>query len=113
MLWWSLASPALQKCFAALMDDNRARTFGGAHQMSRPWSPNEPARQPDYRRMYNEVRKLYDRIASQDQCITFLLVELRAAQKRIEKLETWRARTVTENATLDEQVSRLDQCSSL
>jgi hypothetical protein len=37
--------------------------------------------------MYNETRKLYDRIASQDQCITFLLVELRAVQKRLEKLE--------------------------
>jgi hypothetical protein len=55
--------------------------------MSRPYSPNEPARQPDYRKMYVEVRKLYDRIASQDSCITYLLVELRAAQKRIDKLE--------------------------
>ena len=53
----------------------------GTQVMSRPWSPDEPARQPDYRRMYNEVRKVYDRIASQDQCITFLLVELRAVQK--------------------------------
>lgn len=55
--------------------------------MSRPFSPNEPARQPDYRRMYTEVHKLYDRLANQDGCITWLLVELRALQKRVTKLE--------------------------
>jgi hypothetical protein len=80
--------------------------------MARPWNPDEPARQPDYRKMYNEVRKVYDRIASQDSCITYLLIELRAAQKRIEKLEAWRARTVTET-TMGETSPRLDQCSNL
>lgn len=81
--------------------------------MSRPWNPNEPARQPDYRRMYNEVRKVYDRIASQDQCITFLLVELRAAQKRIEKLEQHRARTATANTPMGEPIHRPDQPADL
>ena len=81
--------------------------------MSRPWSPTEPARQPDYRRMYNEVRKLYDRIASQDSCITYLLIELRAAQKRIEKLEAWRARNAIEGSTMDEAVDRLGECPNL
>jgi hypothetical protein len=37
--------------------------------------------------MYIEVRKLYDRIGNQDGCITFLLVELRALQKRVTQLE--------------------------
>ncbi len=63
--------------------------------------------------MYNEVRKLYDRIASQDQCITFLLIELRAAQRRIEHLETWRARTVTEDASRIPALSGLDQSTHL
>jgi hypothetical protein len=61
--------------------------------MSRLRSPDEPTRQPDYRRMYTEVRKLYDRIASQDSCITYLLVELRAVQKRLAKLEQHSAHT--------------------
>jgi hypothetical protein len=81
--------------------------------MSRPWSPDEPARQPDYRRMYNEVRKVYDRIASQDQCITFLLVELRALQKRVEKLEQARARALTEDADRIPALSGLDQSTHL
>jgi hypothetical protein len=55
--------------------------------MARPWSPDEPARQPDYRRIYMEVRKVYDRIKTQDECITWLLVELRALQKRVTQLE--------------------------
>lgn len=40
----------------------------------------EPAREAAYRR-------LYDRISGQDGCITWLLVELRALQKRVAKLE--------------------------
>jgi hypothetical protein len=55
--------------------------------MARPWNPTEQSRQPTYRRTYNETRKLYNRIDNQDGCITFLLVELRALQKRITKLE--------------------------
>ena len=81
--------------------------------MSRPWSPTEPARQKEYRVAYNEVRKLYDRIASQDSCITFLLVELRAVQKRLEKLEAHRARTATENTPMGEPIYRTDQPADL
>lgn len=55
------------------------------------WRPNEPAREEIY-------RKLYDRIANQDGCITFLLVELRAVQRRLDQLEKWRARTATGSA---------------
>jgi hypothetical protein len=62
--------------------------------MSRPFSRNEPARQTDYRRTYVELRKVYDRIAAQDSCITYLLVELRAVQKRMNKLEQHNANKV-------------------
>jgi hypothetical protein len=50
----------------------------------RPWSPDEPAREPAYRAAHREI---HDRLANQDGCITFLLVELRALQKRVAKLE--------------------------
>jgi hypothetical protein len=48
--------------------------------MTRLDPSSEPARDAAYRR-------LYDRISGQDGCITFLLVELRALQKRVTKLE--------------------------
>lgn len=48
--------------------------------MSRADPSNEPSRELAYRR-------LYDRISTQDGCITFLLIELRALQKRVTKLE--------------------------
>jgi hypothetical protein len=70
------------------------------------WRPDEPARHPLY-------RKLHDRITNQDQCITFLLVELRTLQKRVDKLERARARSLTENTTLDESPSALDQYPDL
>jgi len=50
----------------------------------RPWSPDEPAREPAYRAAHREI---HDRLANQDGCITFLLVELRALQKRVTQLE--------------------------
>ena len=52
--------------------------------MTRLDPSNEPAREPAYRAAH---RQLYDRIGNQDGCITFLLVELRALQKRVTKLE--------------------------
>lgn len=55
--------------------------------MARQWSSGEPARQPDYRNLYMRALKFEDRLAGQDGCITWLLVELRALQKRIAKLE--------------------------
>jgi hypothetical protein len=48
------------------------------------WRPDEPAREPAYRAAH---RQLHDRIGNQDGCITFLLVELRALQRRVTKLE--------------------------
>jgi hypothetical protein len=44
------------------------------------WRPDEPAREAAYSR-------LYERIVGQDDCITWLLAELRALQQRITKLE--------------------------
>ena len=52
--------------------------------MTRPWNPDEPSREPAYRAAHREI---HDRLANQDGCITFLLVELRALQKRVTKLE--------------------------
>ena len=49
---------------------------------------NEPARERAY-------LKLHDRIANQDSCITFLLIELRAVQKRLAKLEQHHADTAS------------------
>jgi hypothetical protein len=72
------------------------------------WRPDEPARQPQYRKSQDMI---HDRLANQDGCITWLLIEVRSLQKRVEKLETWRARTVTE--PLDEPVPQLDQHSNL
>jgi len=54
---------------------------------SKVWRRSEPARQPDYRNLYMRALKFEDRLAGQDGCITFLLVELRALQKRVAKLE--------------------------
>lgn len=48
------------------------------------WHPDEPARDPDYRRAY---AKMHERMQTQDGCITWLLVELRALQKRVTQLE--------------------------
>jgi hypothetical protein len=48
------------------------------------WRPDEPAREPAYRAAHREI---HDRLANMDGCITFLLVELRALQKRVDKLE--------------------------
>jgi hypothetical protein len=56
------------------------------------WRPDELSRDPRYRRSQIEIR---DRLANQDGCITFLLVHLRALQKRVNQLETWRARSAT------------------
>jgi hypothetical protein len=52
--------------------------------MSRIDPSNEPAREPAYRRSQEVI---HDRLANQDGCITFLLVELRELQKRVTKLE--------------------------
>jgi hypothetical protein len=52
--------------------------------MTRPWNPDEPSREPAYRVAHREI---HDRLANQDGCITFLLAELRALQKRVAKLE--------------------------
>jgi hypothetical protein len=52
--------------------------------MARPWSPDEPARHPAYRRSQDII---HDRLANQDGCITWLLVELRTLQKRVTQLE--------------------------
>ena len=50
---------------------------------------NEPARNPDYRQAY---AKMHARLANQESCITWLLVELRALQKRVAQLEQRNAR---------------------
>ena len=50
------------------------------------WRPDEPARQDLY-------RSLKIRIDNQDSCITWLLVELRAVQKRLAKLEKYHEST--------------------
>ena len=52
--------------------------------MSRLDPSGEPAREPAYRAAHREI---HDRLANMDGCITFLLVELRALQKRVTKLE--------------------------
>jgi hypothetical protein len=54
------------------------------------WRSDEPGREPAYRRSQNII---HDRLANQDGCITFLLVELRALQKRVAKLEQHNAHT--------------------
>lgn len=45
---------------------------------------NEPNREPAYRKSQVEIR---DRLANRESCITWLLVELRALQKRVTQLE--------------------------
>jgi hypothetical protein len=55
--------------------------------MTRLDPSNEPARQPEYRKFYTDLRKMAERICTQDGCISWLLVELRALQKRVDKLE--------------------------
>jgi len=57
---------------------------------SKHWRPDEPAREPAYRAAQ---RVIHDRLANQDSCITWLLVELRAVQKRVAKLEEHNAHT--------------------
>jgi len=74
------------------------------------WRPDEPSREPAYRAAHREI---HDRIAGQDGCITFLLVELRALQKRVNQLEAWRARTVAAETPLVQPISRLDQSADL
>ena len=54
------------------------------------WRPTEPAREPAYRKSQEII---HDRLANQDGCITWLLVELRALQKRVDKLEKHNAHT--------------------
>src|SRR4029077_2853511 len=63
---------------------DRCRTTSCNGAMTRADPSGEPAREPAYRAAH---RQLYDRIGTQDGCITFLLVELRALQKRVTKLE--------------------------
>jgi hypothetical protein len=46
--------------------------------------------------MYTEVRKLNDRVKTQDECITWLLIQLRTTQKRVTKLEAHHA-SITAN----------------
>lgn len=74
------------------------------------WRPEEPAREPAYRHVQ---RIIHDHLANQDGCITFLLVELRALQKRVNQLEAWRARTATQNTLVDEPLSHMDQSAGL
>ena len=52
--------------------------------MTRLYPSNEPARQPDYKRAY---AKMHDRVANLEGCNNWLLDELRALQKRVDKLE--------------------------
>lgn len=67
--------------------------------MTRADPSGEPARELAYRR-------LHDRITTQDGCITWLLVELRALQKRVDKLEQ-------RNETIASAALRLAQGRSL
>jgi hypothetical protein len=75
------------------LDDGSVGLCAGDQEdkMSRIDPSNEPARQPDYRRSY---AKMHEQIRAQDGCITWLLVELRALQKRVIKLELANAHTV-------------------
>jgi hypothetical protein len=56
----------------------------------RTWRLDEPSREPAYRAAHREI---HDRLTNQDGCITWLLVELRALQKRVDKLEQRNAHT--------------------
>jgi hypothetical protein len=46
----------------------------------KPWNPNEPARDALY-------RKFAEHLKATDNCVTFLLNELRALQARVGQLE--------------------------
>lgn len=71
------------------------------------WHPDEPARDVLY-------RKIQDRLASQDSCITFLLVEIRALQKRVEKLEKRNAdRFTPKDFELDGELAPVGKCTGL
>jgi hypothetical protein len=51
------------------------------------WHPDEPSRDPRYRRSQIEIR---NRLANHDGAITLLLEYVRALQKRVDRLEAWR-----------------------
>jgi CII-binding regulator of phage lambda lysogenization HflD len=55
--------------------------------MTRLDPSTEKSRQTPYRRLYTHIYKLRDELARQDSCITYLLNEIRALQKRAEQLE--------------------------
>jgi hypothetical protein len=85
-----------------------ARSTSGMAMSRTNWQ-NEPAREIAY-------RKLHERIASQDSCITFLLMELRALQKRVAKLE--KSNEATTYAKLRTarhlaEIRELEQCNNL
>lgn len=67
-----------------------------------PWRSDEPAREAIY-------RKLRTRIGVQDDCISWLLTELRALQKRVDQLESNRARAIAENAEVVRSLPDVDQ----
>ena len=55
--------------------------MSGAKKMAKVrWRPDEPARDPIY-------IKIRERLDTQDSCITFLLNEIRALQKRMAAVE--------------------------
>jgi hypothetical protein len=56
---------------------------------------DEPARDRLYRNLY---RKLTERTDTQDDCISWLLTEMRVLQKRVNELEAWRANPYSQMA---------------
>jgi predicted nuclease with TOPRIM domain len=55
--------------------------------MSRTDYSTEPARQTPYRRLYTRIYKFEDEVKRQDNCISYLLNEIRTLQKRVDELE--------------------------
>jgi hypothetical protein len=55
--------------------------------MTRLDPSTEPARQTPYRRLYTKIHKFNDDIARQNDCISYLLHEIRSLQKRVNDLE--------------------------
>jgi len=69
--------------------------------MTRADQSKQPTRETPYRRLYTRIYKFEDNAKRQDDCIGYLLNEIRMLQKRMDQMEQQRANPPPANAGLD------------
>ena len=75
--------------------------------MTRANQSKQSSRKTPYRRLYNHFYKLNDNVKRQDECIGYLLNEIRTLQKRMDQMEQQSANPSAPAAVMDDKYLEL------